>query len=99
MVLLPLFVQYEFIVLYNSYLLKQSGREDGRYKLTEEGRQSMEFPFGVPFRRVHSIREMPTYMSGFVSYIEDLNRSDKAKVAPCRISGALVRADETVFAN
>lgn len=57
-------------------------REDGRYELTEKGRQATEFPFGGPFRRAHSVEEMLNEMSGFVSYIEDLNRSDKNKVAP-----------------
>ncbi len=37
----------------------------------------MEFPFGGPFRRAHSIEEMLNEMSGFISYIEDLNRTDK----------------------
>lgn len=55
-------------------------RVDGKYELTEKGRQETDFPFGA--RRVHSIEEMLNEMSGFISYIEDLNRSDKTKVTP-----------------
>lgn len=57
-------------------------RDDGRYELTERGRQEMDFPFAGPYRRAHSIDEMLNEMSGSISYIEDLNRSDRAKVAP-----------------
>ncbi len=63
-----------------------SKRADGKYELSEKGRQAMDSwfmpPFGGLSRRVHSIEEMLNEMSGFVSYIEDLNRSDKSKVAP-----------------
>ncbi len=63
-----------------------SKRADGKYELTEKGKQAMDSfflpPFGGPFRRVHSIEEMLNEMSGYISYMEDLNRSDKSKVAP-----------------
>ncbi len=42
----------------------------------------MDFPFGGPFRRIHSIEEMLNEMNGYISYIEDLNRSGKTKIAP-----------------
>ncbi len=63
-----------------------SMRADGKYELTDKGKQALDSwfmpPFGGPFRRVHSIDEMLNEMSGYVSYIEDLNRTDKTKVAP-----------------
>ncbi len=63
-----------------------SKRADGKYELTEKGKQAMDSwfmpPFGGLSRRVHSIEEMLNEMSGYISYIEDLNRSDKTKVAP-----------------
>ena len=55
-------------------------REDGRYELSEKGKQETDFPFG--FARVRSVEEMLSEMSGFISYIEDLNRIDQTKIAP-----------------
>ena len=55
-------------------------REDGRYELSEKGKQETDFPFGGPFRRAHSIEEMLNEMSGYISYIEDLYRTDKTKI-------------------
>ena len=60
-------------------------RADGKYELTDKGKQAMESFFLPPFpgfRRVHSIEEMLNEMSGFLSYIEDLNQTDKTKVIP-----------------
>ncbi len=63
-----------------------SKQTDGKYELTEKGKQALDSwfmpPFGGPFRRVHSIEEMLNEMSGYISYIEDLNRTDKSKVTP-----------------
>lgn len=58
-------------------------REDGRYELTEKGRQEGEFPFG-PFvgRRARGIEEMLSEISGLASYLEELSKSDKSRIAP-----------------
>ena len=63
-------------------------REDGKYELTEKGRQEGEFPFG-PFgmfgfggRQTRGIEEMLSEMSGLASYLEELSRSDQSRIAP-----------------
>ena len=64
-------------------------REDGRYELTESTRQESGWPFGPGFmggpfgpqQRVWNVEEALNEMNGFVSYIEDLARTDKSKLA------------------
>jgi len=66
--------------------LEQDGvvrkREDGRYELTERGREEMEWPpwgpFGMAGRRPQGAEGVLGEMGGFVSYLEDLARSDRA---------------------
>src|SRR5580704_10143840 len=56
-------------------------REDGRYELTEKASEEMQWSFGPSFgNRQRSMDEMFDEVSGFFSYIEDLARTDPAKV-------------------
>jgi DNA-binding PadR family transcriptional regulator len=59
-------------------------RDDGRYELTESATEEMDWGMGSSFRKRQSVDEMMTEVSGFVSYIEELNRSDPAKAAAYR---------------
>jgi DNA-binding PadR family transcriptional regulator len=56
-------------------------RDDGRYELTEKASDELEGSFGPGFgRRQRSVDEMFDEVSGFVSYMEELARSDPKKV-------------------
>jgi DNA-binding PadR family transcriptional regulator len=56
-------------------------REDGRYELTEKASDELEGSFGHAFgRRERSVGEMFDEVSGFVSYLEDLVKSDPEKL-------------------
>lgn len=59
-------------------------REDGRYELTSKGKESLEWPFGAPSPRPQSVEEMINEIKGFVSYFEDLDRSDRSQLEPHR---------------
>jgi len=50
--------------------------EDGRYELTDRAGEELEWSFGPSFRKHPSVEEMFSEISGFVSYIEDLKRTD-----------------------
>jgi DNA-binding PadR family transcriptional regulator len=56
-------------------------REDGRYELTEKASEELDWSFGPSFRRQPSMDEMINEISGFVSYFEEVTRSDPAKTA------------------
>lgn len=51
-------------------------REDGRYELTEKASEELEWSFGPSFRKRPSVEEMFGEITGFVSYMEDLKRTD-----------------------
>ena len=56
-------------------------RADGRYELTEKASDELEGSFGHAFgRRERSIDEMFDEVSGMVSYMEDLVKSDPSKL-------------------
>jgi DNA-binding PadR family transcriptional regulator len=57
-------------------------REDGRYELTEKASEELEWSFGPSFRKQPSMEEMINEISGFVSYFEEVSRTDRAKTAP-----------------
>lgn len=59
-------------------------RDDGRYELTESATEEMDWGMGSSFRKRQSVEEMMNEVSGFVSYIEELSRTDPAKTAPYR---------------
>ncbi|MEM0117753.1 MAG: PadR family transcriptional regulator [Conexivisphaerales archaeon] len=60
-------------------------REDGRYEITDKGRQELEWPFP----KMHhlqagaaSIDEMLSEISGELQYFEDLKTTDAKKLEP-----------------
>jgi DNA-binding PadR family transcriptional regulator len=57
-------------------------RDDGKYELTDKGQKEFEWPWGMPAKQPRTIEEMITEMNGYVSYLVDLNRSDKSRIAP-----------------
>ena len=56
-------------------------RDDGRYELTEKAGEELEWSFGPSFRKKPSLDEMFGEISGFVSYIEDLKKTDPKAAA------------------
>ena len=63
-------------------LLKK--RDDGRYELTPKAKEELEWPFGMPGRKAQTVEDMLNEMVGYASYLEDLSRSDRTKIAPYR---------------
>ncbi len=61
-----------------------SKRDDGRYELSDKANEELEWSFGRSFRKQPSTEDMFAEMSGFVSYFEDLNRTNKAAVQEYR---------------
>lgn len=59
-------------------------RDDGRYELTEKANEELEWSFGPALRKQRSVEDMLNEISGFVSYLEDLEKTDKAKLAEYR---------------
>ena len=61
-------------------------RADGRYELTATGRQAMDMPWGpwgpwgMRGSQAPGIDGILGELSGFVSYLEDVNRTDSAAV-------------------
>jgi DNA-binding PadR family transcriptional regulator len=58
--------------------------EDGRYELTEKGKQEVDWPFGAPTPRRSTVEGILQEMQDNISYLEDLNRSNSEKLAPNR---------------
>ncbi len=73
-----------------------SKREDGKYELTTKGRDSIEWPFGAPNRQPQGVEDMLNEITGYVSYFEDLNKSDRTKMDPYRerVKGIVTRLAE-----
>lgn len=59
-------------------------KDDGRYELTNKAKEDVEAPFWTPFRGPRSLDEMLNEIGGFMSYFEDIAKSDKSKLAPFR---------------
>jgi DNA-binding PadR family transcriptional regulator len=57
-------------------------RDEGKYELTDKGQKEFEWPWGIPAKQPRTVEEMITEMNGYISYLEDLNRSDKSKIRP-----------------
>jgi len=56
-------------------------RADGRYELTDKASDELEGSFGHAFgRRQRSVDEMFDEVSGFVSYMEELVKSDPSQL-------------------
>ena len=55
--------------------------DDGRYELTEKGKDEGSFPFGFPFgQRPTSLESMVNEMRDYVSYFEDLASTSSSKL-------------------
>ena len=65
--------------------LQQDGsiqkREDGKYQLTEKGKEEFEWPHRMWTPQPRTLEDFITEMNSYVSYLEDLNKSDRAKLA------------------
>ena len=57
-------------------------REDGRYVITEKGKGESEWPFGMPFgnRGPHGVDQMLGEINGYISYFEDVAKTDRQKL-------------------
>ena len=57
-------------------------RDDGKYELTDKANEELEWSFGPSFRKQQSMEEMINEIGGFVSYVEEMSRTDGSKTAP-----------------
>ena len=58
-------------------------REDGRYELTTKAKEAEdEWPFSHHFTGPRSIDAMLNEITGYISYFEDLTKTDRAKLEP-----------------
>jgi len=55
--------------------------EDGKYEITEIGKQEFEWPWGMQKKQPDTVDEIITAINSYVSYLEDLAKSDSAKIA------------------
>lgn len=56
--------------------------DDGRYKLTSQGRAQMQGSLGPRFRRPQTTGDAVSQMHSFVSYMEDVNSSQSKELEP-----------------
>ena len=57
-------------------------REDGKYELTEQGKEEMAWPSRMRSNFPRTIEDVLNEMNSFVSYFEDLAKSDASKLSP-----------------
>jgi DNA-binding PadR family transcriptional regulator len=56
-------------------------REDGRYEITDKGKAESDWSFGMPFRAgPRGVDQMLGEINGYLSYFEDLARSNPSKL-------------------
>ena len=53
---------------------------DGKYELTSAGKEEVDWPKQLRGTEPRSIEEVLEQMSGYVSYLEDLSKTDGAKM-------------------
>ena len=56
--------------------------EDGKYEITQRGKEEFEWPWGMPKKQPRTMDEVLTEISGYVSYLEDIAKADSSKIAP-----------------
>ncbi len=78
-------------------LIQKNG--DGRYELTEKGKQEIEWPFGAPTPKRSSIENILQDMRDNVSYLEDLNRNASPKLAENKVAIRELAARVAQLAN
>jgi DNA-binding PadR family transcriptional regulator len=74
-------------------------RDDGKYELTERGKAEFEWPWGKQTKQPRTVEDIIAEMNNYVSYLEDLNNSDKAKIAPHKERLKSVRDRLAVLVN
>lgn len=57
-------------------------RDDGKYELTQKAKEEIGWPFGMHGAQPRTVEDMLKEIGGYVSYFEDLSKSDKARVEP-----------------
>ncbi len=57
-------------------------RDDGKYELTEQGKEEVGWPSRMRSTYPRSIDEVLNEMISYVSYLEDLERTNNSKLAP-----------------
>jgi len=57
-------------------------KDDGRYELTSKANDEMAWPFAAGPSRPQTVDEMLTEMTSYVSYFEELGRSDPGAISP-----------------
>lgn len=57
-------------------------KDDGKYELTEAAEDEMDWSFGPAYRRPRSVEGTIAEVSGFVSYVEELSKSNPKKIEP-----------------
>lgn len=64
--------------------LQQDGsiqkREDGKYELTETGIGEFQWPYRMWTRQPRTLEDFITEIDSYVSYLEDLNKSNRAQL-------------------
>jgi len=56
--------------------------KNGKYELTETAEDEMEWSFGPSYRKPRSVEGTIAEMTGFVSYVEELVKSDPKRIDP-----------------
>jgi DNA-binding PadR family transcriptional regulator len=74
-------------------------RDDGKYELTERGKAEFEWPWGKQTKQPRTVEDIIAEMNNYVSYLEDLNNSDKAKIVPHKERLKSVRDRLAVLVN
>lgn len=57
-------------------------RDDGKYELSQKGRDEMGWPFGFHGGQPRTVEDMLKEIGGYVSYFEDLAKSDRSRIDP-----------------
>ena len=57
-------------------------RDDGKYELTQKAKEEIGWPFGMHGGQPRTVEDMLKEIGGYVSYFEDLSKSDKTRVEP-----------------
>lgn len=56
--------------------------EDGRYSLTEKAKEEFQWPPWMHHRQMKQPEDMLNELNGYLSYFEDLSKSDRKKFDP-----------------
>ena len=55
--------------------------DDGKYEITDAGKREFDWPWGMQKKQPHTMDEVIAEIAGYVSYLEDLAKVDKTKLA------------------